>query len=198
MTERWRTFLLLGLGALLFLATLLAGGRVDSDFPFLLEAFTILFGLPLVLRELGRRTNWLLIAYFVLWVPLCHRLAWEAGARVFRLWQGEGLPLFADLSRASLLAALAGGFVGACSSFAAFALPRLRAPDARPIPTIAAGIGLLALLAGLVIRFGGEYAFVILHPLWQLLFALFLARLLRPSPPRQPLQRPGPDAIGGR
>ena len=187
MSERNATFGLLCLGAGLFLAATLSMSAFGFGFPLSLELFTALLGLPYVVRELRRRTNWLAVGYFLLLVPAIHRLAWMVGFRV--LWHGEGaweslwiLREHALIWR--ILAGLAGGFVGALLSLGIFAVPRLRATDARALPLIGGGIAALALLSGLIFGIGDDYAILIIYLPWQVTLAFFLSRLLRPSPPR--------------
>jgi hypothetical protein len=185
-SERNSTFGLLCLGAGLFLAATLWLNNFSFDFPLQFELFTALFGLPYVARELRRRTNWLAVGYFLLLVPAIHRLAWEVGLRV--LWHGDGdwnslWILRQHTPGWRFLAGLAGGFVGALSLLV-FAMPRMRSPGARALPLIGGGIAALALLAALIIGFRADYASLIIYLPWQVAFAFFLSRLLRPSPPR--------------
>ena len=180
MVERWITFVLFCLGAALFLAGSLAAHAWHPDFPLLLEAMTVLFGLPFVVRELWRRTNWLAVAYFLLFVPAFHRAAMETAALVFRnLAHGALIPS----PDAFVAAGLAGGLVGG-SSLLLLALPRLRSPGPGWWRIALLGFAVLTLIGGLVIGLGGRLALIAIYPLWQIPFGWFLACLIRPSPPR--------------
>lgn len=186
MSERWSAFWLFCLGAILFIATFWTTAAFDVQFPHEIEAYTILFGLPYVVRELGRRTNWLIVVYLVLLIPIIHYVAWKVGMRI--VWppgsDGAGLmiPGLRGLNERLLPGGLAGGFVGSALSFLIFLVPSLRATEGRPLLVIATGIVGLTLIAGLVIRFvGDEYRLLVLFPVWQIAFGYCLSRLIQPS-----------------
>ena len=180
MAERGITFVLFCLGAALFFAAYLAATASHPGFPLLLEAMTALFGLPFVVRELWRRTNWLAIFYLLLFVPAFHRAATEAAALVFRNLAGGAL---IPSPGALVAGGLAGGLVGGSSLFL-LALPRLRSPGPGWWRIALLGFAVLTLIGGLVIGLGGEYTLIAIYPLWQIPFGWFLACLIRPSPPR--------------
>jgi hypothetical protein len=186
MSERLSTFGLFCLGAALFLAAYLTAIGSRPGFPLLLETMTALFGLPYVVRELWRRTNWLAVAYFLLFVPAFHRAAMEAAVRACRLV--EGPPALAIIPSmpgpgAMVAAGLAGGMVGGLSLFL-LALPRLRSPAPIWWRIALLGFAVLTLIGGLVIGLNWEYSLIAIYPLWQIPFGWFLACLIRPSPPR--------------
>lgn len=192
MSERLRSFGLFCLGAALFLAAYayLATRASHPGFPLLLEAMTALFGLPFVLRELWRRTNWFAVAYFLVVVPAFHRAAMEAVALVFGSFprggaEGEMAGLLTSFPPpgAFVAAGLAGGLVGGLSLFL-LALPRLRSPAPKWWRIAFLGLAALTLIGGLVIGLGGDYGLIAIYPLWQIPFGWFLACLIRPSPPR--------------
>jgi hypothetical protein len=180
MSERLSTFGLFCLGAALFFAAYMAMSVSHPEFPFLLEAMTALFGLPFVVRELWRRTNWLTVAYFLVAVPAFHRTAMEMAALVFRTFASGAL---IPSPRAFFAAGLAGGMVGGFSLFL-LALPRLRSPAPIWWRIALLGFAVLTLIGGLVIGLGGKLALMAIYPLWQIPFGWFLACLIRPSPPR--------------
>jgi len=175
MSERANSFALFCVGAALFFAGYLGAAALAPDIPLLLEGLTVLFGLPFVLREMLRRTNWLLVAHLILLIPALHRAAMEAAVWVFRNSPSPDDGIF--------WAGLAGGSVGALS-LVPLALPRLRSSDPRWWLLACLGSAALALIGGLVLRFGGNYALSAIYPLWQLPFGWFLSRLIRTSPPR--------------
>jgi hypothetical protein len=179
MSERLRTFGLFCLGAALFLAVLLWATSSQLQFPLFLETMTVLFGLPFVVRDLWRRTNWLAVAYFLVAVPAFHRAAMEAAGLAFSNFSSGLIPS----PEAFDAAGLAGGLVGG-SSLLLLALPRLRSPAPMWWRIALLGIAVLTLIGGLVIGLGGEYALIAIYPLWQIPFGWFLACLIRPSPPR--------------
>jgi hypothetical protein len=186
MSERNGTFALLSLGAPLFIAALYLSAPVDQG-PLPLLGSTALFGLPYLLRELRRQTNWLLVAYFLLFVPIVHYAATLAAIEVFRATGFVAAPFGVRLGSLPL-SGLAGGFVGAGLSFLPLASARLRAPGSRPTLLMPLGLVLLSLLgaAGVVLAFadGWVLGFLWLYPPWQIAFSFFLSRLLRPSPAR--------------
>ena len=175
MSERASSFGLFSIGAALFFAGYLGVAASDLDFPLLLETLTVLFGLPFVLRELRRQTNWLLAAHLILVIPALHGAAMEAASWVARSWSTSESAMF--------WAGLAGGFVGALSLLP-LAFRRLRSSDPRWGLLASFGIVTLALIGGLVLGFGGNYALLAIYPLWQLPFGWFLSRLIRTSPQR--------------
>ena len=83
MAEDRNGFWLLAGGALLFAVGFVLGLewlKLDEKLtwlepPVLVALCSILFGIPYVLRELWRQTNWALVAYFLILIPLFHFLA---------------------------------------------------------------------------------------------------------------------------
>lgn len=176
MGERWRTFWVLVYGVPLYLAAFFlppfTGGAAGLEF----VAYTPLFGLPWLARELRRRVNRLLVLYFLIWVPIAHYAAIAAASAAYGDLMHPRAPTWA--------AGLAGGLAGGALSLLPFLWPRLRAPDASPLP-IAGGAVVLAAIGGIgLYDVDGPAGLLALYVPWQLGFAYFLSRLLRPSPPR--------------
>lgn len=182
-------FLLLALGALLFAGVFyLASSQqmlgwsdeTSTDPRLLISLYTIAFGLPYALWELTRRTNWLVIPFLIVLVPLAHYAAMTAGFALIGEMQELSSPF---------LTGAAAGFVGAALSFLALYLLGLRAPGAGPM-TFGAGLVLLTAWGGVAMKLIPEQPERVLDVIlpvylpWQIIFAFFLAALLRPSPPR--------------
>ncbi|HVQ08224.1 MAG TPA: hypothetical protein VMS43_07290 [Allosphingosinicella sp.] len=214
MAEDRNGFWLLAAGALLFAAVFLFAyqwlglGETEAlDPPVLLGLCTIVFGLPYAAREvLARRTNWLLVGFLILLVPLFHALAayvftyvstqvQEAAARAAEAAAMATDP--ADMMQpaaegataSKMFIGLAAGLAGALPLLLAGLLPWLRAPGTRLWPVLA-GLVALAWWGGISVRLADienswDVAATIFLP-WQVLFAFMLAHLLRPSPPKGP------------
>jgi len=181
MSEQKVAFGLFVLGALLFAAAVAAPFWSDDDKALLCM---ILFGLPYVLRALTRRTNWLAVLYLVLLIPAFYFAAWMAAVYAWAAMLGGSL---ISPPRSMLVAGLAGGFAGSTLSLLALLLPGLRADSARWALRIA-GIALLTGLGGVGLAMadpGKAWHLVLwLFLPWQIAFAYFLSRLLKPSPPK--------------
>ena len=182
-------FVLLALGALLFATVFyLASTRqmlgwtdeTSTDPRLLISLYTIAFGLPYALWELTRRTNWMLILFLIVLVPAAHFVAMTAALALI----GE----VQELNSPFLTGATA-GLAGSALSFLALVLLGLRAPGAGWM-AIGAGIVLLTVWAGVAMRLipgEPESTLDVILPVylpWQIIFAFFLAMLLRPSPAR--------------
>jgi hypothetical protein len=213
MAEDRNGFWLLAAGALLFAAGFLLSTEmlnIDEtdklDPPVLLGLCTILFGLPYAAREiLMRKTNWLLVGFLVLVIPLFHLGAayvftyvstqvTEAAARA-----AEAAAMATDpaemmqpaaegATTSKMFIGLAAGFAGALPLLLAGLLPWLRAPGTRPWSVIA-GLLALAWWGAMGLRLADvESAYDLVVTLflpWQILFAFILAHLLRASPPKE-------------
>jgi hypothetical protein len=183
MSERNRAFALFILGAMLFASAFALPIDLVPDDKALL--FTPLFGLPYLLRELGRKIRWATILYLALLVPAYHFAAHMIAVVV---WSETGGHPLAEtgVGRAWLLAGLAGGFVGAALSLLTLRLGGLRADGATLAPAIA---GILVLTAlggfGLTMARTPEDSLFWLYLPWQIVLGFFISRLLRPSPPRR-------------
>jgi hypothetical protein len=184
-------FRLLALGALAFAAAfvlankyLLSGDQDPAlDPPTLIALGTVLFGLPLAIRELKRKTSWSLLIYLLIGIPAAHAVAtlvatWASTQE----WDAElGLPV------PPLLVGLAGGFAGALVSLLLLFLLRLRAAGAGPATFAAALVALTwwGGVAGKLVDSSSAYEMAVLvYFPWQIILAFFLSRLLRPSPPK--------------
>lgn len=211
MAEDRNGFWLLAAGALLFAAAFLIAyqklglGETEAlDPPVLLGLCTIVFGLPYAAREvLARKTNWLLVGFLILVIPLFHFAAayvftyvstqvQEAAVRAAEAAATATDP--ADMMQPAAEAAttsqmfigLAAGFAGALGPLLlAFLLPWLRAPGARPWPFLA-GLLALAWWGGMGVRLTNienawDLVITVFLP-WQVLLAFILAHLLRASP----------------
>jgi hypothetical protein len=212
MAEDRNGFWLLAAGALLFAATFLIAyqglglGETEAlDPPVLLGLCTIVFGLPYAAREvLARQTNWLLVGFLILVIPLFH----FAAAYVFTYVSTQMQEAAAQAAEAAAMATdpadmmqpaaegattskmyigLAAGLAGALPLLLAGLLPWLRAPGTRPW-LVLAGLVALAWWGGMGVRLADiespyDVAATIFLP-WQILLAFFLSRLLRASPPK--------------
>jgi hypothetical protein len=167
---------------------------------------TILFGLPYALRELLRRkTNWWLIAFLLLLIPIFHAV----GTGVFFYVSNriaEGATQLADAAASAdpasmtmqaepdatttprMFIGLAAGAAGAIGPLLALGLlPWLRARGARPWLFVAALVA-LAWWGAMGVRLATvestyDVAVTIFLP-WQILFAFFLSHLIKASPPK--------------
>ena len=183
MSDQNKAFALLVLGALLFAAALILTSMYEIAIPHALEVFTMLFGLPYVLREITRRTNWLLILYFLVLIPGIHWAATQAAVRVY----GE-----MHESNSLLTAGLVGGLVGAGLAFLVLRLVRQLSAEGKTGRLMLIGlIGLvvLTLVGGFGLNLAADpsnsYRLVAwLYLPWQIVFAWFLSRLIRLSPPK--------------
>lgn len=202
------SFALLALGALLFSALLYAamtyhvlGWPADTEVEpgvdprILIALYTIAFGLPCALHELTRRTNILKVIFLLVLIPAIH----FGAIYVFLWWTAEGQAMAPaidemgnEIAGSALSPALVGGllagFAGALVSFALVVLLGLRAAAARPVVFLA-GLLLLSAWGGLGLWLLGDTPepkdlVIKLYLPWQLIFAFFLAALLRPSPKR--------------
>jgi hypothetical protein len=218
MAEDRNGFWLLAAGALLFAAAFLIGmewldldqmaqGPVSAG--ALLALATAAFGLPYAAREvLYRKTNWLLVAFLLLLIPIFHAV----GAGVFSLLFKNAADAAAAASAAAdaaamdpssmvmqaappeptttpqMLMGLAAGAAGAAGPLLLLALlPWLRARGARPW-LFAAALVALAWWGAMSVRqvtVANNYdlAVTVFLP-WQILLAFFLSHLLRASPPK--------------
>jgi hypothetical protein len=217
MAEDRNGFWLLAAGALLFAAAFLIAyqglglGETEAlDPPMMLGLCTIVFGLPYAAREvLMRRTNWLLVGFLLLVIPLFH----FGAAYVFTLVStqvqeaavqaAEAAAMATDpaemmqpaaegATSSKMLIGLAAGLAGALPLLLAGLLPWLRAPTARPW-LVLAGLVALAWWGGISVRLADienpyDVAATIFLP-WQVLLAWFLSLLLRPSPPKEAAPR---------
>lgn len=214
MAEDRNGFWLLAAGALVFAAGFLlatewlnlddAQGGLEP--PVLLALCTILFGLPYAARELlGRKTNWLLIAFLLILIPVFQyaaanvfvyvssqtaeaaaRMAESAAQAADPTEMAEAAPPGATTS--AMFIGLAAGFAGAIGPLLALALlPWLRAPGADPRLFAAAALA-LAWVAAMGVRLTNvesAYDLVVTVFLpWQILLACFLSRLIKASPPK--------------
>ncbi|HYI49135.1 MAG TPA: hypothetical protein VEX35_11800 [Allosphingosinicella sp.] len=210
MAEDRNGFWLLAAGALLFAATFLIAyqglklGETEAlEPPMLLGLCTIAFGLPYAAREvMARSTNWVLVAFLLVVIPLFHGLA----AYVFTYVSSQMQEAAAQAQEAAAMATdpaemmqpaaegattskmfigLAAGFAGALPLLLAGLLPWLRAPGVRPW-TCVAGLLLLAWWGAMGVRLAeveSAYDLVItLFLPWQVLLAFILSHLLRASP----------------
>ncbi|MEA3015265.1 MAG: hypothetical protein QOD42_3810 [Sphingomonadales bacterium] len=217
MAEDRNGFWLLAAGALLFAVGFLLGLewlKLDEKLawlepPVLVALCTILFGIPYVLREFWRQTNWALVAYLLILIPLFHFLAADtllyvsnalseaagqiAAQAAAAAEMGEAVQVPPDPAAIIHLGAgLMAGFVGAIGPLLAVGLLRwLRRPGASPLLFIAALLT-LTWWSGLGMRLVGEDAYdavtliaLVFLP-WQILLAFFLSHLLRASPPKAP------------
>ena len=184
MSEQKTAFVMFVIGALLFAAAIAAPFSSDIDVDYRIWPFIPLFGLPYALRELTRRINWLILAYLILLVPACYFAAHTAAVSVWALTNvdsGTASP------GAMLPAGLAGGLVGSALSFLALRLPGLRADDDEPAASTTVGVAALTALGGFGLAMADlnetwSQALWLFLP-WQIVFAYFLSRLLKPSPP---------------
>lgn len=210
MAEDRNGFWLLAAGALLFAAAFVIGTQYlhlgDSEGakpPLLLGLCTITFGLPYVAREiLARRTNWLLVGFLLIVVPLFHALA----AYVFTYVSTQVADAAAQAAEAAanatdpsammappegsttpqMFIGLAAGAAGAVGPLLlAGLLPWLRATGVRPWHVLA---GLVALawwgatgLRLVTVESAWDLALTLFLP-WQVLLAFVLACLLKASP----------------
>lgn len=184
MSEQKIAFGLFVLGVLLFAAVVASPFSNDLDVDFRIWPWMPLFGLPYVLRELTRRINWLVILYLILLLPVFYLAANTAAVSAWMLTNGDSLT---STPGVMLPAGLAGGLVGSVLSFLALRLPGLRDDDEPPAPTTV-GIGVLTVLGGFGLAMADmdetwSLALWLFLP-WQIVFAYFLSRLLKPSPPK--------------
>jgi hypothetical protein len=182
LSERWQTFILLVLGAIACCAALHLYFTQETPPWNRASALIVLFGLPYVLRELGRCTNWMLVLYFVLLVPAFHYAAMMATIK-----GADVMPGGADV--AMLLVGSVGGLVGAGLSLLALWLPGLRVHGNHSRAMLAViALAVLTFLAGLsftlLLAHFDSLAYTLYLP-WQIVFAFFLSRLLPSSPPRR-------------
>jgi hypothetical protein len=176
MGERWRTFWVLVCGVPLFLAAFFLPPFTGAAAGLEFIVYPGLFGLPWLAREFRRRVNLPLVLYFLLWVPIAHYVAVVAAGAAY----GDIMHPRA----ATWAAGLAGGLAGGALSLLPFLWPRLRAPEASPL-LIGVGAIVLALIGGIgLYDVDGPAGLFALYVPWQIGFAYFLSRLLRPSPPR--------------
>ncbi len=215
MAEDRNGFWLLAAGALLFAAAFIAGmewlhldqaAQGPASAGALIALGTLLFGLPYAARELlHRQTNWWLVAFLLLLIPIFHAV----GAGIFFYVSNKIAEAAAQMAEAAAMATdpeammqyapegsttpklfmgLAAGFAGAAGPLLALALlRRLRAPGAR-LWLLAGALVALAWWGGMGVRLATiestyDVAATIFLP-WQVLFAFFLSLLLRPSPPK--------------
>lgn len=211
MAEDRDGFWLLAAGALLFAAAFLIGnqwlhlGDSQSANPtVLLGLCTIAFGLPYVAREvLKRRTNWVLVGFLLVVVPLFHALA----AYVFTYVSAHVADAAAQAAEAAanatdpaammapttegsttpqMFIGLAAGAAGAIGPLLlAGLLPWLRAPGVRPWAYLA-GLVALAWWGAMGLRIVSvesayDLAITLFLP-WQLLLAFTLSQVLKASP----------------
>lgn len=211
MAEDRNGFWLLAAGALLFAAAFLLGNQWlhlgDSETmnpPLLLALCTITFGLPYVAREiLTRKTNWLLVAFLLIVIPLFQFAAAyvftyvstqvaEAAARAAEAAATATDPaaMMAPATEGSttpqMFIGLAAGAAGAIGPLLlAGLLPWLRAPGVRPWAYLA-GLIALAWWGAMGVRLASiESAYDLVVTLflpWQLLLAFILAHILKASP----------------
>jgi hypothetical protein len=183
-SDRSQSFALLALGAFACCAALYL--FVTQEMPpwGWTNGLIVLFGLPYVLRELGRRTNRMLVIYFVLLIPAFHYAAHYAAMIVALKWADDmpGGPIAGMFLAGSL-----GGLVGAGLSLLALRMPGLRVAGGG-VPLSIAALAALTLLGGLsfipLLSDLGSIAYTVYLP-WQIVFAFFLSRLLPSSPPRR-------------
>lgn len=212
MAEDRNGFWLLAAGALLFAAAFLIGNEWlrlgDSETanpPLLLGLCTIAFGLPYAAREiLARRTNWLLVLFLLVLIPLAHALAayvfmgvsakvGEAAAAAAEAALNAD-PASMEMAPATptesttpkMFIGLAAGAAGALVPLlAAGLLPWLRKAGVLPWPFLA-GLLALAWWGAMGLRLADDtsaYDLVVtLFLPWQALFAFVLAYALKPSP----------------
>jgi hypothetical protein len=215
MAEDRNGFWLLAAGALAFALAFVLGidwlhldqvaeGPVTAA--ALIALGTLLFGLPYALREVLRReTNWLLVAFLLILIPVFHavgagafyyvsdaiakaalRAAEAAAASTDPEAMMQAAPEGSTTPR--MLMGLAAGFAGALGPMLALALMRrLRAAAASPWLLVGAVIA-LAWWGGMGMRLATfeityDMAVTLFLP-WQILLAFFLSLLLRPSPPK--------------
>lgn len=210
MAEDRNGFWLLAAGALLFAAAFLLGNEwlklgdgETSNPPLLLGLCTIVFGLPYVLRELlARRTNWVLVLFLLVLVPLFHALATYifvlTSAQVAQTAQQateaalnadpaamEMAPEATASTTPKMFIGLAAGGAGAIPLLLALLLPWLRKVGERPWPYLA-GMAALAWWGAMGLRLADDTSAwdmaVTLFLPWQVLFAFLLAHLLKASP----------------
>jgi len=211
MAEDRNGFWLLAAGALAFAAAFLLATEwlnLDEtealDPPVLLGLCTVFFGLPYAAREvLARKTNWVLVAFLILLIPLFHFLATyvftyastqveEAAVRAAEAAASATdpaemmQPAAEGATTSKMFIGLAAGFAGAVGPLLLVGLlPWLRAAGVRPWPFVA---GLLALTwwGAMGLRLADVESahdlVVTLFLPWQMLLAFILAHLLRASP----------------
>ncbi len=210
MAEDRNGFWLLATGALLFAAAFLLGnqwlhlGDGATDPPLLLGLCTVSFGLPYLAREiLMRQTNWVLVGFLLIVVPLFHFVAayaftWvstqvaDAAARAAEAAATATDPaaMMAPATEGSttpqMFIGLAAGAAGAVGPLLlAGLLPWLRAPGVRPWAFLA-GLVALAWWGAMGVRLASVDSawdlVVTLFLPWQVLLAFVLAHLLKASP----------------
>jgi hypothetical protein len=194
---------LFALGALLFAALFYVAttysilgwsvndlGEPSIDPNLLVAIYTVAFGLPYVLFELTRRTNWLALLFLLILVPAAHY-----GAMAAFMWlSSKGAEAAAETGLAAtpgLLPGLLAGFAGSALSFLALFVLGLRAAKAGPMVFLA-GLILLTAWGGISMLLlnpdpenPGALSFILpIFLPWQLIFGFFLSALLRPSPKR--------------
>lgn len=195
------SFALLALGALLFSALLycamtyqILGWPSDTDLEprdprLLIALYTIAFGLPYALFEFTRKANILAILFVLILIPAIH----YGAIQLFMWWTAQGQDMAAadpgaGSANATLIGGLIAGFAGAALSFALLFILGLRASTAGAVAFLA-GLLLLTAWGGIGLKLLGDapepmdLVLKLFLP-WQLIFAFFLAALLRPSPPR--------------
>ncbi len=164
-------------------------GEPAMEPTMIVALYTIVFGLPYVLLELTRRTNWLAVLFLLILVPAAHY-----GAMNAFLWlsaQGVEGAEGGLAATPGLLPGLLAGFAGAALSFLALFLLGLRAAKAGPAVFLA-GLVLLTAWGGISMLLlnpnpENPTALNFILPIflpWQLIFGFFLSALLRPSPKR--------------
>lgn len=171
-----RTFRLLAAGAVLFAIALILLAWRGVQVSVTAYMLTPLFGLPYLAVAARRWSAWRLHAYFLILLPVFHHLATAAAIKAVAPGLDQGM----------FVAGLTGGGVGSALSLLPLGLVS-RHP--RRGLLVLAGILLLALVGGAGLwasewvtrRTSGQYAIIALLFLpWQILFGLFLSRLLAP------------------
>lgn len=170
----------------------------------LLGLCTIAFGLPYAAREvMTRKTNWVLVAFLLIVIPLFHALAayvftyvstqvQEAAAQAAEAAAAATdpaemmQPAAEGATTSKMFIGLAAGFAGALGPLLLVGLlPWLRAAGVRPWPFVA-GLLALAWWGAMGLRLADvESAYDLVVTLflpWQMLLAFILAHLLRASP----------------
>lgn len=194
----WTSLKWLGAGALLYALLLLvamAGKPADATYPIVGPSLylTPMFGLPYVLAMLNRPGRTRRMLYFLVLLPAAHvianYLAWSYAVSNFDLADRSG-----DLQR-DLLTGGFGGVAGASLGFALLEQVQLTPLEKPRRWAMLLGVVLLTALGAAAMAFGLWWTdalritvepgrailwYQIVHLPWQLLFALFLAWLMRP------------------
>lgn len=218
----WTSLKWLGAGVLLYALLLLvamAGKPADATYPIVGPSLylTPMFGLPYVLATLNRPGRTRRMLYFLVLLPVAHvianYLAWSYAVSNFDLGDRSG-----DLQR-DLLTGGFGGIAGAALSFALLQQVQLTPLETPRRWAMLLGVLLLTALGAGTMAFGLWWTdalritaepsrailwYEIVHPSWQLVFALFLAWLMRPvrgapvssvdTAPATPVEDAPPDA----